>query len=696
MRIFMLLIALFSMSSVQAQNKPITPHNVDQVVEFAMIGRGYVHSIAYSPDGLSFAVSSSVGIWIYDTADWMAEPRLLPTPISTLGEIVFTPNGQRIIGRVNYIPQYQLWDVATGEERLEKLGISGNFQDTQFTHDGAYFTTRTNQEITLWDTQTEAIISTLPISSSSLNTIEISTDQQWIALRDNNSLTAWHREANIPIELPLFVGSFRFTANQEVVGLFNNQLVKWDLSTGETTLAPFIGERIFEIVFSPDKSKVMLYTPDAIQIWDIQQMQYLSTLDGTNDLHAYWTHRLIQFSPDGSHIISNKSMADQAEALLVWDVTTGKQRLTLPTQDRILHFIYSPDGTQLVSTTRYDVRFWSAETGARSYEITDFKENRIASALYSPDDRLLAIGRLPNTSFGTASRVELFDAQTNEYLYAITPTDPNAQIIDIEFTADSQQLIITFSGQPAEVWDIATQKLIRLVGNSDFSTAIILSDGSEVLQIIPWKAYSSWDVTTGELLATHETDRYDEYGSGITNYTTRSPYYHHHADHLFVFYTDHWDGRGVARGWNMRTKAFDLSLILDLLGEGNDYLFPHLRYTLSADQAYIAYSADLTIRIYEQETDEGIIFELPPPDQGNIEFQNLYFNPSGQLLVGTTNYYQETLMYSTIHFWDVATGEELHRLAGHTISVAALVFNTAGDRILTTSNDGTIRIWGIP
>jgi WD40 repeat protein len=47
----------------------------------------------------------------------------------------------------------------------------------------------------------------------------------------------------------------------------------------------------------------------------------------------------------------------------------------------------------------------------------------------------------------------------------------------------------------------------------------------------------------------------------------------------------------------------------------------------------------------------------------------------------------------TIRLWDVATGEEVARLAGHTNYVFSLSFSPDGKTLVSSSGDGTLRLW---
>ncbi len=70
--------------------------------------------------------------------------------------------------------------------------------------------------------------------------------------------------------------------------------------------------------------------------------------------------------------------------------------------------------------------------------------------------------------------------------------------------------------------------------------------------------------------------------------------------------------------------------------------------------------------------------------------ESLAFSPDGSLLASGEGYHA-----FDIHLWDIATGQILRVLKGHTHAVDHLTFSPDGRLIVSGSYDGTLRLWAV-
>ncbi|NWG17155.1 MAG: PD40 domain-containing protein [Chloroflexi bacterium] len=76
----------------------ITPDSANQMIELIRLGRGSTEYVAYSPDGQTIAVASTIGVWLYPAAELNTEtePPLLKT-IKLVEAMAFAPDGSTLV-----------------------------------------------------------------------------------------------------------------------------------------------------------------------------------------------------------------------------------------------------------------------------------------------------------------------------------------------------------------------------------------------------------------------------------------------------------------------------------------------------------------------------------------------------------------------------------------------------------------------
>src|SRR5207244_3830326 len=73
----------------------------------------------------------------------------------------------------------------------------------------------------------------------------------------------------------------------------------------------------------------------------------------------------VAFSPDGRHLATATVSSDRTAIVLVWDLATGQEILTIREKNRPPHFVtFDPEGRYLLTEgPNFTVKVWDARTG---------------------------------------------------------------------------------------------------------------------------------------------------------------------------------------------------------------------------------------------------------------------------------------------------------------------------------------------
>jgi WD40 repeat protein len=190
----------------------------------------------------------------------------------------------------------------------------------------------------------------------------------------------------------------------------------------------------------------------------------------TLDEHKEWVVGL-GMSRDGQALISG----DDAGQVIVWDRAAGTVAKRWTVKGWAYAVALSPDKLQACVTERmplvFDsgrhaaVKLWDATTGAVKKDLSaekEFKGNHMSAAAYSPDGKLLAIGR-GGESGGPSGKVALVDPASGKIVKELAPGHQDG-LTDIAWHPDGKHLASSGRDTIARVWDIATGKLVSEAG----------------------------------------------------------------------------------------------------------------------------------------------------------------------------------------------------------------------------------------
>jgi WD40 repeat protein len=443
----------------------------------------------------------------------------------------------------------------------------------------------------------------------------------------------------------------------------------------------------------------------------------------------------VAFSPDGKRVVTGS--ADRTARL--WDVATGARALTLEHKDVVYAVAFSPDGTTL-ATASWDgsARLWDAATGALRHELGH--AGRVYAVRFSRDGT-----RLVTPSRDATAKV--WDAATGALVTTLAPHP--AQVDDVDISPDGERILTACRDGAVRVWARDGRLAAVLpAGHGHVAVAAFSPDGARIVTVGDGSdAAVVWDAATGRELASlvhpnHVWDaRWGPRGRLLTSSadgrarvwdvaagTTMTVLEGHQGIVYAAAFTP--DGTkivtagedGTIRVWEVDvakvTAVYEagevhLPLVMDPTGThfvvGNVgaaqlWRMPdeklHRTFRAHAGEAWTcAFSPDdariLTtgeddaLRVWDARTARlagEMAFDRAPHTAG--------FSPDGRrAVVGfwlPTGARESTAVLSVV---DLDARTRVLDLAGHTADVTHAEYSHDGARILSSSKDGTARIW---
>jgi WD40 repeat protein len=675
-------------------------------------GNGSDRDMAFTPDGGELFSYSDTSLARWDTAAWQIIERRAAGDVN---QVLFPGDGDVFVtvGTSGWesgsLGQVKLWNADV--KPLYEMQAAGTVRDVRYTPDGKFFLTASEKGIEMWDAQAGSLVKTLEGDATMLR---VSWDGKILAaaLADNSVQL---------FSLPDGEPTFKLEGHtQPVSGLFfDNKQMLVSVSSGET-LAWKVDDGAQQVAL-PDAAGALTVLPTSdgfatlgadlkFSIWNKDDGELISTearLAGSVaqplavDMN-YYDNNLLVLGKDSLAAIDMNWMQRQwavsmlaVEPALLRTSMTGKL-LGVQTEDglqildpssgnevnkikgKISAFDFEPknDSPAVATAQENLVKVWSL-TALPEKTVKDFGSSQYTSQLvYLPntavqfmagdvqiDSDTLVIEKINNALrwFDTRNGNLLITAQTDRDLMAFSPNGkyyasvgtgqnltPIVHVVDFQPDGSSE----TDDSSSKDNSTPEAQKQAAESGND------VQSEKSAQVDIVPQNIQNSWQLGT---LSVSDNGRV-----AFAFDNTVEP---------FVELADGVSGEVLA--------SFSPSKIMAALSaDGKQLILP----MANPEDEYAPIFTCLDV------TDPQNASELWTLNWSKVGSQtsvtSLALSPDGKGVVfGDYN--------GDIFLVDAVGGETATVLKGHTDQVASLAFSSDGKTLYSSSEDGTIRVWGI-
>ena len=460
-----------------------------------------INSVAFSPDGHTLASGSwdnTVQLWDVATGKQKAvltEHTFFGDHTSGISHVAFSSDGQTFVSAAYNEEGVRFWNAMTGEHI--RWVDTGKISSLALSPDGRTLATGTRRHrLDLWDVADGKHKLAFTGHTGYVNAIAFSPDGRTLVSGGGWDLFLWDsmegaQKGEITGHL-MGVYSIAFTPDSRTLAStgINHTVLLWDIHNRQhtaTLIGERIGDRIFNITFSPDGHILAGSSGWRIVLWGVPSGYLHTVLEGyTGNSVSGGGIRSVAFSPDGRFLASGSGHGDHK--IQIWyGGRTHKVTLTGHTEG-ITSIAFSPDSRTLASGSQdHTVRLWDVVSETHKITLTGHT-GWVNSVAFSPDGKTLASGSEDTT-------ICLWDTVTGKH--QLTLTGHTGSVESVAFSPDGKTLASGggYQDHAVQLWDVTTgtsQAVFtghtRTVWNVAFSPdGKTLASGSLDNTILLWK-----------------------------------------------------------------------------------------------------------------------------------------------------------------------------------------------------------------
>jgi WD40 repeat protein len=449
-----------------------------------------------------------------------------------------------------------------------------------------------------------------------------------------------------------------------------DKLVKlWDVQTGRE-IRSYIGHSGFVscVAFSPDEKLILSSggLDRTVRIWNTQSGKCLQVLYGHND-DIFST----EFSPDGKYVLS--SSADSL--FILWDVQTGKELKCFPKQKGSVNLAtFIKKGREILSITSDTIiKIWDVATAKCQRELHS-SQRAYNGAVDRDGKTLVTIGR-PFFDVNTDSKIKktftVWDLESGKVLRSFPATGSSVSCIC--FHPDGKSFATTTNYGELWLWDVQTGAHLTEFKASSHANQVSFSSDGRFLASGGWR---------GEIFISHVKSG-NTVNSLVGNLSSINVVCFSPNGKLMAS----GNSKGFVKCWDLEKGEIILSV--------EDRYQEITQVAFSPDGKYLLSGGGLGGNMVMRRIADGELIWRSGRHTNDITA--ICFSPDGKyVLSGGNNASLNPETSYTIKLWDIkSTGADIKTFKGHTRKVTAVRFSEDGKKIISGSDDNTIRQWDI-
>jgi len=414
-----------------------------------------VRLVQFSPDGgivtitseqreLQFVeVPSGRAVWRFSAPNG-SRPRAAVSPDGARVATVSGPNNRDL----------NVWDLARGEQVFPRIDSGGGGGGVQFSPDGRRIATVSVALARVFDARTGDAALQIMEHGSHITRQVFSPDGNWLATSSyDKTARIWDvvtGKSPFPALRhpgPVYDVQFSRDGRRLLTSCGDETVRLWELPSGhgERLQIPLRKSGRFDLRYSSDGRRILAFGEmGLVRVLEAGSGRLLFAEDQPATPRAL---NSASINRDGSQVAVAGTTDNCAR---LWDISTGKEVLSVQHGATVTHVEFSPDGKQLLTASDdASARLWNTADGSPAAPAL-VHQSAVRAAALSPDGRRVVTGSLDGM-------VCVWDALTGASLNRIQ-THYATNLFAVSLNANSRRLLTLSQGSRpmAQLWDAST------------------------------------------------------------------------------------------------------------------------------------------------------------------------------------------------------------------------------------------------